>query len=92
MLVVGRGRMAREALSKSKRLNSKLRVLVAMPQERTVQPPRIAAWLVGLFITEEQMGELEQTPDKFSDMALRCGSGPARRWYWKQSAKQSQVI
>jgi len=52
-----------------------------MPQERIVQPPQIAAWLVGLFITEEQTGEQEQTPDKFSDMALRYGSG------WKQSAK-----
>ena len=58
-----------------------------MSRLQIVQPPRIAAWLVALFIKEEQTGKQEQIPDKFSDMALTCGRGAARRWYWKQSAK-----
>jgi|SRR5690242_3699504 len=53
------------------------------------QPPRIAVWLAGLFIVEEQTGVQQQEilDERFSDMASRCGTGPARRWYWKQSAK-----
>ena len=58
-----------------------------MSREQIVQPPRIAVWLVGLFILEEQTGKQEQIPDKFSDIALRYGSGRARRWYWSQSVK-----
>jgi hypothetical protein len=61
--------------------------VLLMSRVQIVQPPRIATWLVGLFITEEQTGKQEQITDRFSEMALTCGSGPARRWYWKQSAK-----
>ena len=53
-----------------------------------VQPPRIAVWLVGLFIVEEETGMQQQILDeRFSDMASRCGTGRARRWYWSQSVK-----
>ena|SRR5882724_3236982 len=53
-----------------------------------VQRPRIAVWLVGLFIVEEQTGMQQQILDeRFSDMASRCGTGRARRWYWSQSVK-----
>jgi|SRR5215469_3752019 len=62
-------------------------VLVMSRRVQIVQPPRIATRLVGLFITEEQTGEQEEILDEFSEMALRRGIGPARRWYWKQSAK-----
>lgn len=58
-----------------------------MYQERIVQPPRIAAWLVDLFVVQEQTGMQQQILDEFSDMVLRCGIGPARRWYWRRSAK-----
>ena len=57
-----------------------------MARRQTVQPPSVAAWLVDLFVIEEQAGTQEQILDKFSEMALRCGTGPARRWYWRQSA------
>jgi len=53
-----------------------------------VQPPRIAVWLVGLFILEEQTGVQQQILDeRFSDMASRYGTGRVRRWYWSQSVK-----
>jgi len=45
-------------------------------------------WLVGLFIVEEQTGMQRQILDeRFSDMASRCGTGCASRWYWSQSVK-----
>lgn len=58
-----------------------------MSQVQIVQPPRIATWLVDLFITEERTRMQEQILDQFSDMASTRGIGCARRWYWKQSAK-----
>jgi hypothetical protein len=64
------------------------RVFEAMPQKRTVHPPQIAAWLVGLFIVEEQTDTQEQNHNEaLSDSASTWGAGPARRWYRKQSAK-----
>jgi hypothetical protein len=64
------------------------RVFEAMPQKRTVHPPQIAAWLVGLFIVEEQTDTQEQNLNEaLSDSASTWGADPARRWYWKQSAK-----
>src|SRR5215831_12426387 len=59
-----------------------------MSRVQIVQPPRIAVWLVGLFIVEEQTGMQRQILDeRFSDMASRCGTGCASRWYWSQSLK-----
>lgn len=55
---------------------------------QTVQPHRIAAWLVGLFIVEEQTGTQEQNLNEApSDSASRLGAGRSRRWYWSQSLK-----
>ena len=37
---------------------------------------------------EEQIGMQQQILDeRFSDMASRCGTGRARRWYWSQCVK-----
>ena len=59
-----------------------------MSRVQIVQPPRIAVWLVGLFIVEEQTGMQPQILDeRFSNMASRCGTGRSRRWYWSQSVK-----
>ena len=58
-----------------------------MSQERIVQPPVIAAWLVDLFVTHEQTAIREQMRHKFSNMVVTYGIGPARRWYWSRSAK-----
>lgn len=61
--------------------------MLVMSRVQIVQPPRIATWLVGLFIVEEQACMQEQILEKFSDTASRRGMGPARRLYWKWSAK-----
>ena len=59
-----------------------------MSPVQIVQPPRIAVWLVGLFIVDEQTGMQQQILDeRFSDMASTYGTGRARRWYWSQSVK-----
>lgn len=63
-----------------------------MSQERIVQPPVIATWLVDLFVPQEQTAMQEQILDKFSDIAIRCGIGRARRWYWSQSARTIAVL
>jgi hypothetical protein len=51
-------------------------------------PPRIAVWLLDLFVPGDQappiLGDLLE---EFSTVASRRGIGPARRWYWLQSAK-----
>lgn len=52
------------------------------------QPPAIARWLLDLFVPGDQappmLGDLLE---EFGEMASRRGAGPARRWYWHQSAK-----
>ncbi|SRR5882762_5205004 len=59
-----------------------------MSRVQIVQLPRIAVWLVGLFIVEEQTGMQPQIlEERFSDMASGCGTGRASRWYWSQSVK-----
>jgi hypothetical protein len=59
-----------------------------MPQERVVQPPRIAVWLVDQFTpynqTEAIPGDLLE---EFSDLTSRQGIASARRWYWRQSIR-----
>lgn len=53
-----------------------------------VRPPRVAAWLVDLFASDEQVecipGDLLE---EFSDLASKSGAASARRWYWRQSVK-----
>jgi hypothetical protein len=51
-----------------------------------VHPPRIAAWLIDLFASDEQVecipGDLLE---EFLDLASKSGAASARRWYWRQS-------
>ena len=53
-----------------------------------VQPPRIAAWLVNLFVpageAELILGDLLE---EFTQIASRAGVIPAQHWYWRQSVK-----
>jgi hypothetical protein len=57
-------------------------------QVPSIQPPRIAAWLVGLFTSDQ---EAESIPgdllEEFSHFASKSGVALARRWYWRQTAK-----
>jgi hypothetical protein len=59
-----------------------------MSQEFSVQPPRVATWLIGLFTSDS---EAEAIPgdllEEFSDLASKSGIIFARRWYWRQTAK-----
>jgi hypothetical protein len=54
----------------------------------SIQPPRIAVWLVGLFTPDQ---EAESIPgdllEEFSNLASTSGVPFARRWYWRQSVK-----
>lgn len=58
------------------------------PQGHSVQPPRIADWLLKLFTVGEQ-AELIQGDllEEFSQIALTSGVAVARRWYWGQTMK-----
>lgn len=51
-------------------------------------PPRMAAWLVGLFTSDN---EAEAVPgdllEEFSLLASKSGVDFARRWYWRQTAR-----
>jgi hypothetical protein len=58
-----------------------------MPQT-SVQPPRLAAWLVDLFTPGEQAESiLGDLLEEFSDFALKLGAAFARRWYWRHSVR-----
>ena len=54
----------------------------------SLQPPRLAVWLVNLFTlpntAEAIMGDLLE---EFSQIAHRAGVVFARRWYWRQALK-----
>ena len=54
----------------------------------SVQPPRLAVWLVNLFTVPDNaeaiMGDLLE---EFSQIAHQAGVVFARRWYWRQSLK-----
>jgi hypothetical protein len=57
-------------------------------QPDSIQPPRIAAWLVNLFSAPQEaesiLGDLHE---EFSDLRSKSGDAFARRWYWLQSVK-----
>jgi hypothetical protein len=59
-----------------------------MREENFAQPPRLAAWLVGLFTSDK---EDEAVPgdllEEFALLAAKSGVAFARRWYWRQTAK-----
>lgn len=53
-----------------------------------LRPPRIAVWLVGLFIPNEQEHSVSgDLAEEFSDLASKSGVALARRWYWRQSLR-----
>ncbi len=57
-------------------------------QPLSVQPPRLAFWLVNLFTipddAEAIMGDLLE---EFSYLACKSGVAFARRWFWRQAVK-----
>jgi len=57
-----------------------------MSRASSIQPPRIAAWLVGLFTPDQ---ETECIPgdllEEFSYLVSNSGGPFARRWYWRQT-------
>ncbi|MGA9978549.1 MAG: permease prefix domain 2-containing transporter [Candidatus Sulfotelmatobacter sp.] len=59
-----------------------------MTQRCSAQPPRVAAWLIGLFTSDK---EAEAVPgdllEEFSQLAAGAGITFARRWYWRQTAR-----
>jgi len=56
------------------------------PQAYSVQPPRVAAWLVSLYSSaEEAESILGDLLEEFSSLALQSGDASARRWYWRQT-------
>jgi hypothetical protein len=57
-------------------------------QTDSVQPPRIAVWLVSLFAP---VGDVESIQgdllEEFSQLASEKGIASARRWYWRQTIR-----
>jgi hypothetical protein len=59
-----------------------------MGETTFVQPPRVPAWLVGLFISSEQTESLlGDLLEEFSELVSKSGIASACHWYWRQSAK-----
>lgn len=58
-----------------------------MSQADYIRPPRIAAWLVKLFVSAEEESILGDLIEEYSDLALKSGLAFARRWYWRQAVK-----
>ena len=57
-------------------------------QSFSVQPPRIAMWLVNLFaIAEDTDAILGDLLEEFSHLAAKSGTALARGWYWRQTLK-----
>lgn len=53
-----------------------------------VQPPRIAGWLLNLFIpADDEESILGDMREEFAHFATMSGVAFARRWYWRQSVK-----
>jgi hypothetical protein len=59
-----------------------------MTQVPVVEPPRIAVWLLDLFISEKQGESIHgDLFEEFSGLASKSGAVSARRWYWRQCLK-----
>jgi hypothetical protein len=55
-------------------------------QPNSVQPPRIAAWLLSLFaLPQEAESILGDLQEEFSLLATTSGVASARNWYWRQT-------
>ncbi len=56
--------------------------------QNNAQPPRLADWLLSLFVPSDQGPQiLGDLLEEFSTIAARQGIGSARRWYWRQSVR-----
>jgi hypothetical protein len=59
-----------------------------MTHASSVQPPRVAVWLLDLFTPYEQTESIPgDLLEEFSDVASKSGVAYARRWYWRQSVR-----
>jgi hypothetical protein len=59
-----------------------------MAHARFAHPPRIAVWLVDLFIPNEQAESIPGDMfEEFTALASTSGFAAARHWYWRQSVK-----
>jgi hypothetical protein len=59
-----------------------------MTQSSSVQPPRVAVWLLDLFTPYEQTESIPgDLLEEFSDVGSKSGVAYARRWYWRQSVR-----
>ncbi|MGC2743643.1 MAG: permease prefix domain 2-containing transporter [Candidatus Angelobacter sp.] len=53
-----------------------------------VKPPRVANWLVTLFVAGEEAESLQgDMLEEYSQLASQSGVGFARSWYWRQTRK-----
>ncbi len=51
-------------------------------------PPRIATWLVSLFVPVEQLEAITgDMLEEFSRIAASSGPASARRWYWREALR-----
>jgi len=57
-----------------------------MTSQRSLNPPRGAAWLISLFANREDSipGDLSE---EFAQIGAQSGGAIARRWYWRQTLK-----
>jgi len=59
-----------------------------MTHASSVQPPRVAVWLLDLFTPYEQTESIPgDLLEEFSDVASKSGVANARRWYLRQSVR-----
>ncbi len=59
-----------------------------MTHASSVQPPRVAVWLLDRFTPYEQTESIPgDLLEEFSDVASKSGVAYARRWYWRQSVR-----
>jgi hypothetical protein len=59
-----------------------------MTRASSVQPPRLAVWILDLFTPYEQTESIPgDLLEEFADVASKSGGAYARRWYWWQSVR-----
>jgi hypothetical protein len=52
------------------------------------QPPRVAAWLLGLFASDEEAESIQgDLVEEFSLVSFKSGLAAARKWYWRQTIR-----
>src|SRR5580704_12882034 len=54
----------------------------------TNRPPRLAKWLLELFVSKQQVSPIiGDLREEFSSVAFQRGLRFARQWYWRQAAR-----